>query len=101
MIVLKIKRIKFYIYLNIYYSAYVELIFLTPEQEELRFRRSIQSTGGSDYSYNGRNVTLANYNKALEDISILVSVRNFLVFQGDIESLSRKSPKELTAMVFL
>ena len=35
---------------------------------------------------------------ALKDIGILVKARNFLVFQGDVEGVVNKSPKDLTAM---
>jgi structural maintenance of chromosome 1 len=32
-------------------------------------------------------------------MGVIVSARNFLVFQGDIESIASKSPKELTAFI--
>ena len=38
------------------------------------------------------------YNQRLESYGILVKARNFLVFQGDIESVAQMSPKDLTAM---
>ena len=41
----------------------------------------------------------ADYNASLEAINLVVRARNFLVFQGDVESLASTSPKDLTAMV--
>lgn len=37
------------------------------------------------------------YESILSQIGVLVKARNFLVFQGDIESIASKSPAELTA----
>jgi structural maintenance of chromosome 1 len=34
----------------------------------------------------------------LKEIGILVKARNFLVFQGDVESIASKSPDELTKL---
>ena len=39
------------------------------------------------------------YNERLKQHGILVKARNFLVFQGDIESVASKSPKDLTALI--
>merc|ERR1712241_158048 len=36
--------------------------------------------------------------KALENIGILIKAKNFLVFQGAVESIAMKTPKERTAM---
>lgn len=63
--------------------------------EETRFSRSISSKGTGEYRVNGRVVTFANYEKALAKIGVLLRGRNFLVFQGDVESTTRKTPKEL------
>jgi structural maintenance of chromosome 1 len=41
----------------------------------------------------------SDYNSFLESENILVKARNFLVFQGDIESVANKSPKELTRLI--
>lgn len=34
----------------------------------------------------------------MQEINLLVKARNFLVFQGDVESLSTKSPKQLSEL---
>ncbi|CAB1120002.1 unnamed protein product [Ectocarpus sp. CCAP 1310/34] len=43
-------------------------------------------------------VTWESYEKRLRSIGVLVKARNFLVFQGDVESIASKSPKELTQL---
>lgn len=43
-------------------------------------------------------VTWETYEKRLREIGVLVKARNFLVFQGDVESIASKSPKELTQL---
>ena len=36
--------------------------------------------------------------EALGEIGVLIKARNFLVFQGDVESIARKNPKQLVEM---
>ena len=43
-------------------------------------------------------MTRDKYENALKEIGVLVKARNFLVFQGDVESLASKSQDELTAV---
>jgi len=62
---------------------------------ELRFSRVISTKGTGEYQVNGKTVSFAKYEEALKDIGVLLKGRNFLVFQGDVESTARKSPKEL------
>lgn len=38
------------------------------------------------------------YVKALEEIGILVKAKNFLVYQGEVESIAMKNAKDRTAM---
>ncbi|EKU21359.1 structural maintenance of chromosome-like protein, partial [Nannochloropsis gaditana CCMP526] len=38
------------------------------------------------------------YESTLKSIGVLVKARNFLVFQGDVESIAQKAPKDLTAL---
>lgn len=66
------------------------------ENQELTFTRNISSQGVSSYRLQGKNVTWDEYNRRLKDIGVLVKARNFLVFQGDVESIASKSPQELT-----
>ncbi|WVZ83418.1 hypothetical protein U9M48_030567 [Paspalum notatum var. saurae] len=81
--------------------ASVRLVYLQPNnQEELHFTRTITGgAGGSEYRIDGRLVTWDDYNAKLRSLGILVKARNFLVFQGDVESMASKNPKELTALL--
>uniref|UniRef100_A0A0A9E2E7 RecF/RecN/SMC N-terminal domain-containing protein n=1 Tax=Arundo donax TaxID=35708 RepID=A0A0A9E2E7_ARUDO len=67
--------------------------------DELRFTRTITGAGGSEYRIDGRQVSWDDYNAKLRSLGILVKARNFLVFQGDVESIASKNPKELTALL--
>ncbi|KAJ0405618.1 hypothetical protein P43SY_007719 [Pythium insidiosum] len=50
------------------------------------------------YRINNDDVSFDDYQNKLKDIGILVKARNFLVFQGDVESIASKSPEELTKL---
>ncbi|KAL6658112.1 hypothetical protein ACP70R_003698 [Stipagrostis hirtigluma subsp. patula] len=79
-------------------TASVSLVYRTGA-DELRFTRSITAAGGSEYRVDGRVVAWEDYDARLRSVGILVKARNFLVFQGDVESIATKTPKELTALV--
>ncbi|XP_078441861.1 structural maintenance of chromosomes (SMC) family protein [Wolffia australiana] len=80
-------------------KAFVRLVYLMANGSELHFTRSITSSGGSEYRIDGKVVTWEEYNAKLKSLGILVKARNFLVFQGDVESIASKNPKELTALI--
>lgn len=63
--------------------------------EEIRFSRTISAKGVGEYRVDGKTVSFAQYEQALAEIGVLLKGRNFLVFQGDVESTARKTPKEL------
>lgn len=69
------------------------------DESEMQFTRTITGSGGSEYRLDGRVVSSEEYNAKLKSIGILVKARNFLVFQGDVESIASKNPKELTALL--
>ncbi|XP_050251634.1 structural maintenance of chromosomes protein 1-like isoform X3 [Quercus robur] len=79
--------------------ASVRLVYQFANSSELHFTRTITSSGGSEYRIDGTTVTWDVYNAKLRDLGILVKARNFLVFQGDVESIASKNPKELTALI--
>uniref|UniRef100_A0A8B9S5X9 Structural maintenance of chromosomes protein 1A n=1 Tax=Apteryx owenii TaxID=8824 RepID=A0A8B9S5X9_APTOW len=54
--------------------------------------------GSSEYKINNRVVQLSEYSEELEKLGILIKARNFLVFQGAVESIAMKNPKERTAL---
>ncbi|XP_020237858.1 structural maintenance of chromosomes protein 1 [Cajanus cajan] len=79
--------------------ALVRLVYQLANSEEIQFSRIITSAGASEYRINGAVVNWDSYNAKLKSLGILVKARNFLVFQGDVESIASKNPKELTALV--
>lgn len=79
--------------------AFVRLVYQMANGSELQFTRTITSSGGSEYRIDGKVVTWDEYNAKLKSLGILVKARNFLVFQGDVESIASKNPKELTALL--
>ncbi|KAM6592206.1 hypothetical protein CsatA_014811 [Cannabis sativa] len=79
--------------------AFVRLVYQLGNESELQFTRIITSSGGSDYRIDGVSVTWDEYNSRLKSLDILVKARNFLVFQGDVESIASKNPKELTGLL--
>uniref|UniRef100_A0A671QQA4 Structural maintenance of chromosomes protein 1A-like n=1 Tax=Sinocyclocheilus anshuiensis TaxID=1608454 RepID=A0A671QQA4_9TELE len=52
----------------------------------------------SEYRINNKVVGLSEYSDELEKLGILIKARNFLVFQGAVESIAMKNPKERTAL---
>ncbi|CAL9753590.1 unnamed protein product [Musa acuminata subsp. burmannicoides] len=80
-------------------KAFVRLVYLMANGIELQFTRTITGAGGSEYRIDGRVVGWDEYNGKLKSLGILVKARNFLVFQGDVESIASKNPKELTSLL--
>jgi structural maintenance of chromosome 1 len=80
-------------------TAWVMAVYEDDAGEEQTWKRSITSGGQTDYRLNNRLVTAKQYTDALEAENILVKARNFLVFQGDVESIASRSPRELTQLV--
>ena len=84
-------------------SASVALVYTLDEGEapgaaagdDLVFARRITAAGASAYSVDGVDVSATKYKAALERINVFTEARNFLVFQGDVESVSGKSPEEM------
>jgi len=82
-------------------SAYVELCYEDGEDEK-RFRRTIKAAKKNSthcqsyYQYNDDRVTWGKYNEQLANLNVLTGCRNFLVFQGDVETIAQKNPLQLT-----
>ncbi|KAM6973344.1 structural maintenance of chromosomes protein 1B [Aplochiton taeniatus] len=79
-------------------TASVTMRYCNDNEEELNFCRSI-SGDSSEYRINGKHVTLVKYTDELEKIGIVTKARNCLVFQGAVESIAMKNPKERTKML--
>ena len=69
-----------------------------PQGKTTIFSRIVTNKGTGEYQINGKSVTFKQYEKKLASIGVLLKARNFLVFQGDVESMARKNPKELVEM---
>ena len=80
-------------------TAWVEAVFEDDAENIHRWRRTITTAGQSEYRINGRVVTARAYNEALEEQSILVKARAFLIPQGEVEEVAKKPPKEITLMI--
>ena len=63
--------------------------------DELVFARRITIGGASAYSVDGIDMTAAKYKASLERINVYTEARNFLVFQGDVESVANKPPEDM------
>lgn len=80
-------------------SAWVMAVYEDDAGDEQRWKRTITSSGSSEYRINDRVVTANQYNEALEAENILMKARNFLVFQGDVEAIAAQSPQDLTRLI--
>ncbi|EFA08076.1 structural maintenance of chromosomes protein 1A [Tribolium castaneum] len=80
-------------------SASVAAVFVLDEEsgKEICFQRSVQGSS-SEYRINGTVVSNNEYLTELEKLRINVKGKNFLVFQGAVESVAMKNPKEMTAL---
>mmetsp|Transcript_10485 Transcript_10485/g.23833 ORF Transcript_10485/g.23833 Transcript_10485/m.23833 type:complete len:1232 (+) Transcript_10485:70-3765(+) len=79
----------------------VEVIFAShanPE-ETISFRRAILPTGATQSLWNGAVVSAQDYQQKLEQIGILSKAQNFLIFQGDVQSLAARDGKDLTSFL--
>ncbi|KAJ8262037.1 hypothetical protein GJAV_G00161370 [Gymnothorax javanicus] len=78
-------------------SASVTMRYCEDNGEELAFCRIIAGSS-SEYRINDKPITHAKYTAELERIGIVIKARNCLIFQGAVESISMKSPKERAHM---
>ncbi|KAJ8915816.1 hypothetical protein NQ315_004628 [Exocentrus adspersus] len=78
-------------------SASVTAVFIFEDGKEVAFQRSVQGSS-SEYRVNGNVVSTNEYLGELEKLKINVKAKNFLVFQGAVESVAMKNPKEMTAL---
>uniref|UniRef100_A0A8C2IPW1 Structural maintenance of chromosomes protein 1A n=1 Tax=Cyprinus carpio TaxID=7962 RepID=A0A8C2IPW1_CYPCA len=78
--------------------AFVTMVYQQDNGQELSFSRIIIGSS-SEYRINKKVVGLSEYSDELEKLGILIKARNFLVFQGAVESIAMKTPKERTALL--
>ena len=86
-------------FLSILYYYKIQLIDGKEEGTEVHFSRTISASGVSNYRLDSKEVTYEVYENVLQRIGVLVKARNFLVFQGDVESVASKSPAQLTKLL--
>ncbi|XP_049850779.1 uncharacterized protein LOC126323906 [Schistocerca gregaria] len=79
--------------------GYVKLVLVRTGDKKITFQRSILDSGGSEYSIDGLIVRWEEYESCLNELNINVKAKNFLVFQGGVERIAQKSPKELTELI--
>uniref|UniRef100_A0A7E4V931 Structural maintenance of chromosomes protein n=1 Tax=Panagrellus redivivus TaxID=6233 RepID=A0A7E4V931_PANRE len=77
--------------------CHVSMFFVYDDETERVFTRTVTS-GGSEYRVDGSTVTPAQYHEYLEEINIFIKAKNFLVYQGAVESIAMKTPKERTQL---
>ncbi|XP_078112662.1 structural maintenance of chromosomes protein 1B isoform X1 [Sander vitreus] len=78
-------------------TARVAMRYCDDDDQETVFCRSIIGES-SEYRINSVHVSLAKYMEELEKVGIVTKARNCLVFQGAVESIALKDPKERTKM---
>ncbi|KRX90380.1 Structural maintenance of chromosomes protein 1A [Trichinella pseudospiralis] len=77
--------------------CYVAMTYEDDDGRILKFMRLV--TGASaEYRIDGTTVSHLQYTEALESINIFIRAKNFLVFQGAVENIAMKNPKERTLL---
>ncbi|KAH7636839.1 structural maintenance of chromosomes 1 [Dermatophagoides farinae] len=61
------------------------------------FTRLVQGSS-SEYRVDDNSVSKQDYAELLEKLGINIKARNFLVYQGAVESIAMKNPKEITSL---
>ncbi|XP_053834076.1 structural maintenance of chromosomes protein 1B isoform X2 [Vidua macroura] len=78
-------------------TASVKIVYCEEDGEEKTFSRVIRGSC-SEFLFNDKSVSRSAYVSELEKIGILVKARNCLIFQGTVESIAMKKPKERTQL---
>uniref|UniRef100_A0A8C7YJZ8 Structural maintenance of chromosomes protein n=1 Tax=Oryzias sinensis TaxID=183150 RepID=A0A8C7YJZ8_9TELE len=79
-------------------TARVAVRYCDDQERETVFCRIITGVS-TECQINGVRVTLAKYIEELEKLSIMTKVQNCMVFQGTVELIALKDPKERTKML--
>ncbi|XP_043943168.1 structural maintenance of chromosomes protein 1B [Protopterus annectens] len=77
--------------------AKVTMVYSEVNGEEKTFSRVITGLS-TEFLFNGSSISRADYIYELEKIGVIVKARNCLVFQGAVESIAVKKPKERTQL---
>ncbi|KAM6151558.1 structural maintenance of chromosomes protein 1B-like [Rhynchocyon petersi] len=76
-------------------SASVKIVYVEESGEEKTFARIIRG-GSIEFHFDDNLVSRTAYLAELEKIGVIVKARHCLVFQGTVESIAMKNPKERT-----
>lgn len=63
--------------------------------KELKFTRTVIGSS-SEYRIDGKITNATDYQNELEKLGIYLKAKNFLVYQGQVESIAIKNAKEIT-----
>ncbi|GMT22001.1 hypothetical protein PFISCL1PPCAC_13298, partial [Pristionchus fissidentatus] len=78
-------------------KCHVSMNFIDEKGKHRIYTRRVVH-GGCEYSIDNTTVTVQQYNQAMEELKIFIKAKNFLVYQGQVEQIAMKNPKERTAM---
>ena len=79
-------------------QASVTLVYRDQDSGRItRFQRYVLGQS-SEYRIDDNQVSKQDYANRLEKLGINVKARNFLVYQGAVESIAMKNPREITAL---
>ncbi|KAM9578353.1 structural maintenance of chromosomes protein 1B [Guaruba guarouba] len=78
-------------------TASVKMVYCEENGEEKTFSRVIRGNC-SEFLFNNKSISRSAYISELEKIGILVKARNCLIFQGTVESIAMKKPRERTQL---
>ncbi|NXQ55534.1 SMC1B protein, partial [Anthoscopus minutus] len=78
-------------------TASVKIVYCEEDGEEKTFSRVIRGSC-SEFLFNDKSISRSAYVSELEKVGILVKARNCLIFQGTVESIAMKKPKERTQL---
>ncbi|NXU49078.1 SMC1B protein, partial [Turnix velox] len=78
-------------------TASVKIVYCEEDGEEKTFSRVIHGSC-TEFFFNDKSVSRSAYISELEKIGVLVKARNCLIFQGTVESIAMRKPKERTQL---
>ncbi|KAG8142754.1 hypothetical protein E2320_005954 [Naja naja] len=78
-------------------SGRVTMVYVEENGEEKKFSRMIRGNR-SEFLINDTAVSHSMYTKALAEIGIIARAKNCLIFQGEVEAIATKNPKERTQL---
>ena len=79
-------------------SASVQLIYRDSETGRITNFTRLVLGSSSEYRIDEASVSKQEYAERLEKLGINIRAKNFLVYQGAVESIAMKNPKEITSL---